>query len=95
MRVFVEKHMAGLSTEDLSKIELMERDFFTPDDIYALLDLRASLLGVMRQAGNASDLDFFEAADELVEELDEIIETALKDWPPDYDPPCLDEPKFI
>lgn len=95
MRLFVEKNLAGMSTDDLSKIELMERDFFTPDDIDSLRDLRASLLTAMRDAGASSDLDFFEAADELVEELDQIIERVMKDWPTDYDPPCLDEPKFV
>lgn len=70
--------LCGLSDFDLS---LLEQDFMTPEIITGLLKMRAALLHAMDQASSNDDMDLFDQLDGYYDEVQEVITTAIEDWP--------------
>ncbi len=83
MEPFLDQSLDGLTEVSTSSVDLLSADYFSEDDIRALLKDRADLVSAMRAAAEVGNLDRIDQLDSLYDELQELLEEIIGAWPED------------
>lgn len=94
MRLYINPTLAGASTEDDRDFGLWLDGIYTQKDVANLCATRGMILKGIRDAAEVMDYDRIDLLDEAYDDISNLIELVVANWPADYAPVCLDENHF-